>query len=151
MRRALLACGVLSPLVYAGADLAAGLRWEGYSFRDQTISELGAIGAPSRPLFSVLLIVVYVLLTAFGVGVWRSAGDRRSFRVYSIVTILAVLGFGGWSAMEISRVGQGLATPWVGVKERVFWYAYELWFAVLAFRLLRERPSTARSVQPPDS
>ena len=48
MRRALLLCGVLSPLLYAAADVLAGLRWDGYSFRDQTISELGAIGAPSR-------------------------------------------------------------------------------------------------------
>jgi hypothetical protein len=54
VRRILLLCGVLSPLLYALADALAGMRWEGYSFRDQTISELGAIGAPSRPLFSSL-------------------------------------------------------------------------------------------------
>jgi hypothetical protein len=51
VRRILLLCGVLSPLLYAVADALAGMRWEGYSFRDHTISELGAIGAPSRPLF----------------------------------------------------------------------------------------------------
>ena len=61
-RRILLLCDVLSPVLYAVADAFAGLRWEGYSFRDQTISELGAIGAPSRPLFSALLIPVYLCL-----------------------------------------------------------------------------------------
>ncbi len=79
-RRILLFCGVLSPLVYALADALAGWRWEAYSFRDMTISELGAIGAPSRPLFSSLLILAYLLFVAFGVGVWQSAGGRRRLR-----------------------------------------------------------------------
>ena len=43
MRRALLLCGVISPLLYAVADTLAGVLSEGYSFRDQTISELGAV------------------------------------------------------------------------------------------------------------
>src|SRR5690349_5350790 len=81
MRRALLFCGILSPLLYGVAGALAGLRWVGYSFRDQTISELGAIGAPSRPLFSILLIPVYLLLLAFGVGVWQSAAGRRGIRL----------------------------------------------------------------------
>ncbi len=41
VRRLLLFCGILSALLYAVADALAGLRCEGYSFRDQTISELG--------------------------------------------------------------------------------------------------------------
>lgn len=199
MRRTLLACGVLSPLLYAAADTLAGLHWEGYSFRDQTISELGAIGAPSRPLFSALLVPTYLLLVAFGVGVWRSAEGRRRlriagrllvglgvlgltvgqlvpmrprgaeqgligalhlieggvamllllaamgfaaaalgrrFRLYTIATIAVVLAFGAWSTMDGPRVGAGLPTPWLGVKERIFWYAYQLWFIVLAVTLL---------------
>jgi hypothetical protein len=51
-------CGILSPVLYAMSDAVAGMQWKGYSFWDQTISELGAIGAPSRPLFSFLLIIV---------------------------------------------------------------------------------------------
>lgn len=113
LRRILLLCGVLSPLLYAVADILAGLRWEGYSFRDQAISELGAIGAPSRSRFGALLLPTYLLLTAFGVGVW--------------------------SGMEAPRIEAGLPTPWVGVRERIFWYAYQLWFLVLPVTLLREQ------------
>jgi len=40
-RKILLASGIAAPLLYAVADLVAGTRWQGYSFRDQTISELG--------------------------------------------------------------------------------------------------------------
>jgi len=201
VRKGLLLCGVLSPLLYALADWLAGIRWVGYSFRDQTISELGAIGAPSRPLFSALLLLVYLLLTAFGTGVWRSAASRpalrvaggllvalgvmaltvgqfvpmhlrgteqgirgalhlveggaavlmivatilfaaaafgKHFRLYSVATVIVMLAFGAWSGIDAPLVAEGLPTPWIGVKERIFWYAYQLWFIVLALALLRE-------------
>jgi len=208
VRRILLVCGVLSPVLYALADVLAGLSWEGYSFRDQTISELGAIGAPSKALFSALLIPTYALFVAFGVGVWRAADDRRRlrisgglliafgvialtvgplvamrprgaqqglagalhliegglemiillaamglaamalgrrFRLYTIATVVLMVAFGAWSAMEIPQVEAGLPTSWVGVKERIYWYAYQLWFIGLALTLLREWPSQKRS------
>jgi hypothetical protein len=46
--------------------------------------------------------------------------------------------------LEETPFTAGLPTPWLGVIERVFWYAYELWFAVLALRLLSERTQAAR-------
>jgi hypothetical protein len=101
MRRGLLLCGVISPLLYAVADTLAGLRWEGYSFRDQTISELGAIGAPSRPLFATLLVLVYLLFTAFGVGVWKSAQNRHGLRMAGALLIaLARYSFRGAHAAD---------------------------------------------------
>ena len=205
MRRHLLLGGVLAPTLYAAADAWAGLSWEGYSFRDQTISELGATGAPPSGQFSVLLVVVYLAMVAFGVGVWKSAAGRprlrtaggllvgfgilaltvgqfaamrprgaeqgmsgalhlaegaaamllllsamgfaaagtgRRFALYTVATIAVMLAFGGWSAMEIPRVEAGLPTPWVGVKERIYWYSYQLWFLVLALKLRREPDGT---------
>jgi hypothetical protein len=50
-------------------DVIAALRWEGYSYRDQTVSELAAIGAPTRPLAVTLGLAGSALLVAFGVGV----------------------------------------------------------------------------------
>lgn len=41
--------------------------------------------------------------------------------------------------MEAPRIEAGLPTPWVGVRERIFWYAYQLWFLVLPVTLLREQ------------
>ena len=81
MRRALLLCGVVSPLLYALADTLAGLQWDQYSFRDRTISVLAAHGAPSRPLFATLLVLVYLLVTALSVGVWKSAHGRQRLRI----------------------------------------------------------------------
>jgi len=188
--------------LYAVADLLAGLYWDDYSFRDQTISELGAIGAPSRPLFAAILIPVYLLMIGFGAGVWRTAFGRLKikvigallialgvlalavgqfvpmqargteqgltgllhlvegmvamfilliamsiaafsfgwrFRYYTITTIVLVFAFGAWSGMDAPLLNSGLITPWLGVKERLFWYTYQLWFIVLALKLLQQR------------
>src|SRR5918994_4074571 len=80
-QNALLACGIVAPLVYLASDVIAGIRWEGYSFRDQTISELNAIGSPTRGLTIALGLAGYTVLVAFGVGVWRSAPLNRRLRV----------------------------------------------------------------------
>lgn len=200
-RKALLLCGILSPLLYALSDVLAGMRWEDYSFRDYTISELGAIGAPSRPLFATLLIPTYLLLVAFGIGVRNVAAGRRRlriaggltlalgvlaltvgqfvpmrprgtaqgltgalhivegmvamvilfsamglaattlgsrFRTYTIVTLVLVLIFGTWTGVKSPGIEAGLPTPWLGAIERVWWYSYQMWFAMLALTLLHE-------------
>lgn len=198
---ALLASGIVAPLLYVATDVIAGVRWEGYSFRDQTISELNAIGAPTRPLTITLGLAGYTLLVAFGVGVWRSApGNRRlrvvggalvvfgvlalwavpfasmhvrgaersltdtmhlvegaiavlllvvaigfgasafgkRYRLYSIATILVLLAFGAWTGIDGPRIAEDLPTPWVGIKERISVYSYQLWLVVLAIALLRQ-------------
>jgi hypothetical membrane protein len=87
------------------------MRWEGYSFRDQTISELAAIGSPSRPLFTVLLIVVYALMVAFGVGIRQVAGARRLRIVGALLIALGVMALtvGQFAAMRMRGTAQGLA------------------------------------------
>ena len=43
---------------------------------------------------------------------------------------------GAWTFAELPRVAAGLATPWMGVKERIGIYGYMLWMAMLAIVLL---------------
>jgi hypothetical membrane protein len=86
-RRALLACGVVSSLLYATIDLLAGLRYEGYSFYSQTISELGAIGAPKPPFLLPLFLTYTVLMVAFGVAVLRE-GVRNNSRLKIVGALL---------------------------------------------------------------
>ena len=49
-RRALLACGIVSSLLYVALNVVGALLYPGYSLVSQTISELYAIGASLRPL-----------------------------------------------------------------------------------------------------
>jgi hypothetical protein len=54
-RKAYLVCGILSSLLYVATVALAPLLWERYSSTSQTVSELFAIDAPSRPLVVPLL------------------------------------------------------------------------------------------------
>jgi hypothetical protein len=74
----LLGCGIVTSVLYVATDVLATLRYEGYSYTDQTISELMAEGAPTRRLMVVLFTPYNVLVTVFAVGVWTSAGRTRA-------------------------------------------------------------------------
>src|SRR4030095_1741392 len=89
-RKLLLACGVLSSLVYLSADVIGAMRWEGYSYLDQTISELAAIGSPSRPLTLALFTLYDLLLIPFAIGVMMTS--RRARAVGILLAVIAVLG-----------------------------------------------------------
>lgn len=93
-RKLLLACGVLSSLLYVVAnDIIAAMRIPGYSRISQPISELSATYAPSRPVLVPLIVLYEVLLIAFGAGVWQSAQGKRLLRVASgLIMAFGVVG-----------------------------------------------------------
>lgn len=95
-RKVLLVCGILSSLLYVTTLVLAPMLWESYSSTSQTVSELFAIDAPSRPLVVPLLLVYDVLAIAFGLGVWRSAGRKRTLRVVGgLLVAYGVVGLAG--------------------------------------------------------
>jgi hypothetical protein len=61
IRKILLVCGILSSLLYVAMNVLVAMEWEGYSSVSQTISELSAIGAPTRSLW-VLPAAFYTFL-----------------------------------------------------------------------------------------
>lgn len=82
LTRVLLLCGVAYALLYVlGNDVLVAGRFPGYDPLAQNISELSALGSPSRALALALLPVQTALMVAFGVGVWRAARGRRSLHV----------------------------------------------------------------------
>jgi hypothetical protein len=95
-RKLLLICGILAALVYVGSDIIAALRWEGYSYTAQSVSELRAIGAPTRSFLLPLLLIYNVLEIAFGFGVLRAAEQKRTLRIAGVLLIgLGVLELSG--------------------------------------------------------
>jgi len=200
-RKALLVCGVASSLLYAA--MIWGIRYEGYSPISQVPSELTAIGAPTQALWARLGWIYTVLITAFGIGVWKSAGGNRAlrlvggfilaqaslallwpfapmhqrevlaagggtssdtlhqvlaavtvflmflaigfgatafgkrFRLYSIVTIVVLLVFGGLTFLEAPRLEMNLPTPWIGLWERINISVFLLWVVALGAMLWR--------------
>jgi hypothetical protein len=104
MRRLLLACGILSSLLYGAMLVLVPLQWGYYSSAAQTVSELSAIGAPTRSLWVPLGMVYTLLFAAFGWGVRIVAGPSRALRVAGSVMIAH--GFLGlfWPPMHLRGV-----------------------------------------------
>ena len=78
---ALLFCGIASSLLYVAMTFFIALLYEGYNSFSQTISELSAIDAPTRPLWVLLGILYTLLVAAFGWGIWKSAVSNQRLRI----------------------------------------------------------------------
>lgn len=81
LQKSLLACGIFSSLLYAAMNVFVPMFYRGYNSVDQTVSELSAIDAPTRPIWVLFAAVYTLLVTAFGWGVWISAGGSRPLRI----------------------------------------------------------------------
>jgi hypothetical protein len=202
-RKALLVCGILSSLLYLTMVVFVPMLWDGYSTFSQSVSELSAIDAPTRPIWVLLGAVYTLLVIAFGWGVWSSAGRTwtlrvvgglliahaifalawppmhqravlaanggtltdtlhlvwamvvillmmleigfgaasfgKRFRLFSLATMVALVGFGGLTGLAAPEVQSNLPTPWTGVWQRINIAAYLSWMIVLAVTLLRGR------------
>jgi len=194
-----LACGILSSLLYAAMNVVVPMWYEGYSLSSQTVSELSAIGAPTRTLWIWLGALYSLLVICFGWGVWKSAGANHAlralgavtlvngvfmlywppmhmrgaeftltdamhivwtvatvllmllamgfgaaafgkrFRLYSIVTMVILIGFGALAGLDGPRVQADLPTPWVGIWQRIAIAAFLAWVVTLTTMLLRSR------------
>ncbi len=122
VRKVLLALGIVGPLFYVATDILVATRWEGYGYTDQTVSELFAIGAPTRLLAVPLMLTYGMLATAFGLGVWESAGEKRALRVVALGLIgKEILGsvatlFAPIHLREALAAGEGsLTDTWHGI------------------------------------
>ena len=78
LRKASLACGVVSSPLYVAILVLAPALWVNHSSASQTVSELFAIGAPSRPIVVPLLLTYDVLVVAFGLGGKGDTSPGRS-------------------------------------------------------------------------
>lgn len=110
---ALLICGILSSLYYLAINIFVPMRYPGYSISSQTISELSAIDAPTRPLWVLLCTFYSLLVIAFGWGIWRTAARNRRLRMVAI--LLLIYGVSGffWPPMhqrEVLAAGGGTLT-----------------------------------------
>ncbi|MGT2462580.1 DUF998 domain-containing protein [Sinomonas atrocyanea] len=76
-QRVIIMAPIPAVAVYVAGDLVSALWYDGYSFRDQWISELTAFGSPVRPLMVAVILVHAVLLLAFSLGLLTVA-QRRS-------------------------------------------------------------------------
>jgi hypothetical membrane protein len=91
---ALLLCGTVALALYIAMDLTASLRYDGYSYTSQTISELSAVGAPTRHLWLAFVVPYELLVAAFAAGVLVVAGEHRRIQaIGGLLVLYAISGF----------------------------------------------------------
>lgn len=91
-RKVLLICGMLSSLLYVAMNIFVPPQFEGYNSVSQTVSELSAIGAPTRAVWIPLGAVYTLLFTVFGFGVRMSAYQNHRLRVVgSLIIVYGVI------------------------------------------------------------
>lgn len=84
MRTEFLICGIAAALSYVGTDIGASLVYPGYSYVDQAVSELFAIGAPTSRLVVTFFSLSSLLLGMFAVGIWMISGHSRRLRLMAV-------------------------------------------------------------------
>ena len=91
MHKALLGCGVAASAWYVAINIYVPMQYEGYSISSLTVSELSAIGAPTRILWVLLVIFYPLIFAAFGWGILQSARNNRPLRIvgWLIITYCA--------------------------------------------------------------
>ena len=113
LRKTLLVFGIAASVLYIAADLLGGAVDPGYSYADQTISELSAIGSPSRPIVLPFFSLYPPLVMAFAIGVWAVAGGARALRAIAALLALyalACLPFAPMHIREVLAAGGGTLT-----------------------------------------
>lgn len=105
----LLGSGVAASVLYVTADIVCGLRYPGYSFTDQVISELSAIGAPTAELWARLLQPFAVLFAAFAAGVVRAGRGNPRLRRTGWLLVAFVLSGPLWSFVPMHQRGEVFA------------------------------------------
>lgn len=91
LRRGLLFCGIIAVPLYAATDIFASTSYPGYSFADQAVSELFAIGAPTSGFVVPLFTLYSLLVLAFAFGVLMVGGQERSLHVVALLLIANAL------------------------------------------------------------
>ena len=131
----MLVSGFLASLLAVGTDVLAGMLWEGYSFTSQSISELSAIGSPTRSLVFALNLVYAALLIAFELGVW-GCSRKRVMRVIAglllgnaAISIVVVTFFPMHLGEPLSAMNLGLM-----VVNVIFLQMLTIVFGAFAFR-----------------
>jgi len=109
----MLYCGAAGSLLYIAMNIFIPFLDKEYNWVTQTVSELSAVDAPTRPLWFPLGIIYTLLIAAFGWGVLKSADRKRSLSIVGVLLIINGLIGLTWSPMhqrEVLAAGGGTIT-----------------------------------------
>jgi type VI protein secretion system component VasK len=77
------------------------------------------------------------------IGCAAALGSR--FRLYSLISLAAVVTFNVLALAYAPEAAAGEPTPWIGLYERIAFSAYFVWLSVLAVALWRRQANGPRN------
>lgn len=81
-------CGFFSSLIYVAMNIFIPMWYEGYNSANHTVSELSAVGAPTRVLWIWIANLYSITATLFALGVMQSSKDNRKLCTCGIFLLL---------------------------------------------------------------
>jgi hypothetical protein len=126
-REYLLLAGLLSSVWYVFMNILVPRFYANYSQRDYTVSELSAIGSPTRSLWLKLSVPYIILLALFGLGIILNADNIWQRSVGWLVLVYSVLNI-YWPPMHTREViadggstkSDTLHITWTGLAVGIF-------------------------------
>ena len=113
------------------ADAAIGLFWPPMHRREV----IAAGGGTLTDTLHIVFTIIHIPAVMFAIGIGAAALDKK-FRIYSVITLAALLVFGVLTGIESPGIDKGLPTPLIGVWERLLIAVYMIWIVVLSLLLL---------------
>jgi hypothetical protein len=85
-------------------------------------------------VWAVVTILLMLLIMGYG-----AAGMRKSFRIYTVLTIAVFIVFGILIAREAPAIPENLPTPYLGIWERANIAAFMIWVGVFSIALEKRK------------
>ncbi len=101
-------------------------------FPEDLSKPVGALTNTMHIVITIVTVLAWLLILGFAATIFG-----KGFRIYSLVTLAAVIVFGSLAGSQGPRLAAGQPTPWLGLVERINIYSFMLWVIVLAIMLLR--------------
>lgn len=101
----------------------------------------GSPGPSTADVIHIVVTMIIVLLSVAALAIGASTWGR-SFRRYSLATLVVMLASGALTSLASTGLATGEPTPWLGVAERITIGSFLLWIAVLS--VARRRDDAAR-------
>jgi hypothetical membrane protein len=121
-----------------------GLGWPPMHQRAVLAAGGGTLTDTLHLVWAAVTTLFFMLEIAFG-----AAAFGKLFRLYSIATMVILVVFGALVGVEAPNVGKNLATPLIGVWERINIGVFMVWVIVLAIALLHVRQLYAMRTMKP--
>ncbi|MES1214781.1 MAG: DUF998 domain-containing protein, partial [Bacteroidota bacterium] len=122
---------ILSALIIGYSII--NLYWPPMHTREAIASGEKSLSDTLHIAWTIVTLLLFICTMIFGAKAFG-----KKFRYYTIISIILLMGFGVLTSQDTSNLEANLATPMMGLWERINQYIYFLWVIILSIQLLKK-------------